>query len=70
MVEYGQGIGNGPAGQVGGHTGATGAGGDWGGQIGAAAQDLVQQVTALPPAQLLLLVVAIIVGLWVLRRAF
>ena len=71
MVEYGQGLGNGPAGQVGGHAGVGGGGGgDWGGQIVTTAQDLVHQVSALPPGQLLLLLVAVIVGLWVLRRAF
>ena len=68
MVEYGQGLGNGPAGQVSGHGGGN-AGGDWGGQIVAAAQDAVHQVSTLPPGQLLLLVAVVIAGLWVLRRA-
>jgi hypothetical protein len=69
MVEYGNGVGSGPAGQVGGGH-AAGAGGDWGGQIVSTAQDAIQQVSALPPGQLLLLIGAVIVGLWVLRRAF
>lgn len=72
MVEYGNGLGQGPAGQVGGSSGGLGGGGggDWGAQLGHLANDAVQQLQALPPAQLLLLVAAVIIGLWILRRAF
>lgn len=69
MVEYGQGLGNGPAGQVGGSAGTGGGGGDWGGQVVTAAQDAIHQVSSLPPAQLVLLVAVVLIGLWVLRRA-
>jgi hypothetical protein len=71
MVEYGQGVGSGPAGQVDGSgSGLGGGAGDWGGQFVNAAQDAVHQVSTLPPGQLLLLVAAVIVGFWILRRAF
>lgn len=72
MVEYGNGLGQGPAGQVGGGSGGLGggSGGDWGGQILGAANDAVQTIAALPPGQLLLLIAAVLIGLWVLRRAF
>jgi hypothetical protein len=72
MVEYGNGIGEGPAGQVGGGTGfgGGGGGGDWGGQAVSAVQDVAHQVSSLPPAQLLLLVGAVILGFWILRKAF
>ncbi|MDH4142140.1 MAG: hypothetical protein OEV61_05975 [Chloroflexota bacterium] len=73
MVEYGNGLGKGPAGQVGGGGGGGGFGGgsgDWGGQIANAAQDLADQVSSLPPGQLLLLIGVVIMGLWILRRAF
>ncbi len=70
MVEYGNGLGQGPAGQVGGGSGGLGGGsGDWGGAIVNAMNDGIQQVQALPPGQLLLLIAALIIGLWVLRRA-
>ncbi len=71
MVEYGNGLGEGPAGQVGGGGGGFGGGGgDWGGQIANAAQDLAHQVSSLPPGQLLLLIGVVVMGLWILRRAF
>jgi hypothetical protein len=71
VVEYGHGVGSGPAGQVGGSSGGfANGGGDWGGQIANAAGDAVQQIQALPPGQLLLLIAAIVVGFWILRRAF
>lgn len=72
MVEYGNGVGQGPAGQVGGASGGVGGGGggDWGGQLVHAANDAIHQVQALPPGQLLLLIAAVIIGLWILRRAF
>jgi hypothetical protein len=69
MTEYGHGVAEG-AGQFGGSSGGgTGGGGDWGAVLGDMAGDAVRTVTALPVEQLLLLVVAIIVGFWILRRA-
>jgi len=78
MFEYGRGVGE-AAGQAGGSQGGgTGGGalgggsggGDWGAAIVGAGNDAVQWVATLPPAQLLLLVVAVVVGLAILRRAF
>lgn len=71
MVEYGQGVSEG-AGQVSGSQGGLGGsgGGDWGAGLAGAASDLVAEVTALPPAQLLLLAAVILVGLVLLKRAF
>ncbi len=67
MVEYGQGIG-----QVSGQGGSGGQGG--GGDVGAAAADFVSgavdRVAALPPEGLLLLALAILAGLFLLKRAF
>jgi hypothetical protein len=71
MIEYGHGVSEG-AGQFSGSTGGDGGsagGGDWGLTFGRMAGDAVDTVTALPAEQLLLLVVAIVVGFWILRRA-
>ena len=70
MTEYGQGVAEG-AGQFSGSGGggAAGGGGDWGFALGRAVGDAVDTVTALPAEQLLLLVVAVVVGFWILRRA-
>jgi hypothetical protein len=73
MVEYGNGISGGAGGQVsggGGGAGGAGVNGDWGGAIGQAVNDAVNTVAALPPWQLAILVVVIIAGLVVLKRAF
>lgn len=71
MFEYGGGVSEGPAGQVGG-SGAGGGGGanlDWGAQLMDGASDAVRTIAALPAEQLLLLAVGILVGLWMLRKA-
>jgi hypothetical protein len=70
MTEYGHGVAEG-AGQFSGSGGggAAGGGGDWGFALGRAVGDAVDTVTALPAEQLLLLVVAVVVGFWILRRA-
>jgi hypothetical protein len=73
MVEYGHGISDGPAGQVnpgGGGTADAAANSDWGAAIGSAAGDAWQTFTALPAWQMALIVVLIIAGLVVLKRAF
>lgn len=73
MFEYGGGLSEGPAGQVGGSGGGAASGGganlDWGAQLVRGASDAVDTIAALPTEQLLLLVAAIIIGLWVLKRA-
>jgi hypothetical protein len=70
MVEYGNGI-SGGAGQVtGSGGGGGGVNGDWGAAIGQAANDAVTTFMALPPWQMALIVVVIIGGLIVLKRAF
>ncbi len=74
MVEYGHGVGEGTSG-VSGYGGGGGGGvgggggGDWGAGLGRMAGDAVDTISALPAEQLLLLVVAIVVGLWILKRA-
>jgi hypothetical protein len=68
MLEYGNGVG-----QVSGRAGGGGSGGgtvDFGGQVGQAFSDAVHTVSALPPSTILLIVVLIVVGLVILRRAF
>ena len=75
MVEYGHGISDGPAGQVNPGGGGSGAGdaaasSDWGAAIGNGVGDAWQTFTALPAWQMALIVVLIIAGLIVLRRAF
>lgn len=69
MVEYGNGVAHG-AGQVpGGHT--TGGGSiDVGSGVGHFIDNAVHTVSTMPPEQLVLLVVAVFVGLLILRRAF
>jgi hypothetical protein len=73
MVEYGNGISQGAGGQVGGGGGGAGGAGvnsDWGAAIGQAANDAVNTLAALPAWQLALIVVLVIGGLIVLKRAF
>ena len=67
MTEYGHGVAEG-AGSVSGSNGV-GGGGDWGVAVGHMVGDAVGTVSRLPTEQLLLLVVAIIVGFWILKRA-
>lgn len=70
MFEYGGGVSEGPAGQVGGAGGGRGGADlDWGGQLVDRASDTIQAIVALPTEQLLLLIAGLIIGLWVLRRA-
>ena len=67
MVEYGNGIGQGPAGQA----GPGGGGGDLGAQLMSAASGAVDTVARLPTEQLVLLIIAVVlIGLFVLKRAF
>lgn len=72
MTEYGRGVGEG-AGQFGGSAGGSGVGGggggDWGGNLMALASDAVDTVVSLPTEQLLLLIVVVLAGLFVLKRA-
>ena len=71
MVEYGNGISQGAGGQVGGGGGGgAGVNADWGAAIGQAANDAVNTLAAMPAWQLALLVVLVIGGLIVLKRAF
>jgi len=71
MVEYGNGIGHGAAGQVGGSGGGGGAGvnTDWSVQIGNAASDAWNTFTALPAWEMALIVILLIGALIVVRRA-
>jgi hypothetical protein len=67
MVEYGNGIGHGAAGQVGG--GGAGVNTDWSVQIGNAASDAWNTFTALPAWEMALIVILLIGALVVVRRA-
>ena len=72
MVEYGNGIGHGAAGQVGGSGGGGGGAGvntDWSVQIGNAASDAWNTFTALPAWEMALIVILLIGALVVVRRA-
>jgi hypothetical protein len=68
MVEYGHGVSQGTGG------GGAGRGGggslDAGAELGRMFNDAVYTVSTLPPETLLLLFVGIVVGLFVLKRAF
>lgn len=76
MVEYGGGINNGPAGQVGGGTTVSGGGSPAASQpdifssISNAFGDIVDQVAALPTEMLVVGIVVFFLGLIVLKRAF
>jgi len=77
VVEYGGGINNGPAGQVGGGGGVIGPGSpahaqapDVLGSISHTLGDIANQVLALPPGMLALGIVLFFLGLIVLKRAF
>ena len=67
MLEYGNGVSQG-AGRVNGGGGG-GSGSDMSLQIGQAVNDSIHTLSTLPPAALLGLVVMVVVGLWVLKRA-
>jgi hypothetical protein len=71
MVEYGGGIANGPAGQVGG-AGAPhlGTQQDLFASVGQVVNDAVNMVTTAPPEMLVLGIVIFFVGLIILKRAF
>ena len=72
MVEYGHGVGEGTGavGGVQGGPGGTGGSDDWGASIMGMAEDAVNTVVALPTEQLLLLAAVVLVGLFLLKRAF
>ena len=71
VVEYGGGIQNGPAGQVGGGGGADpGVHVDFFASIGRTVNDVTHTVLAQPPEVLAIGIVLFFVGLIVLRRAF
>lgn len=67
MVEYGNGISQG-AGQVGG--GHAGQQMDAGAAFGQFVSNSVHTLAAMPPAQLALLAVIVVIGLVILKRAF
>ncbi len=69
MVEYGNGISQGPAGQVGGGGGGGGSM-DAGAAFGQFVSSSVHTITTLPPAQLGLLIVIVVIGLVIFKRAF
>ena len=69
VFEYGGGISEGPGGQVGGTGNGGGGNLDLGAQLMDGASSAVRTVTALPAEQLLLLLAAIFIAVWVLRRA-
>ena len=68
MVEYGNGIGNGPAGQVGGGSHPIAVGGDPFANIRHFVDDSVAWVGSLSTPELVVLVVAVVIGLVLVRR--
>jgi hypothetical protein len=71
MVEYGGGIQNGPAGQVGGGSSPNfGSGPDLFASVGHFVNDASNAIATAPPEMLALGIVIFFVGLIVLRRAF
>jgi hypothetical protein len=71
MVEYGGGIQNGPAGQVGGGTAPhLGGGTDLFASVGHFINDASNAISTAPPEMLALGIVIFFVGLIVLKRAF
>ena len=70
MLEYGNGVGQGAGGVTGGTGGGGGGSTDMSHQIGQAVNDSIHTMSTLPPAALLGIVVLVIIGLWVLKRAF
>ena len=70
MVEYGGGIGEGPAGQVGGGSHLLGGGGDLFGSLSQVANDAVAAVSRLSPVELAVGIVIVFLALVILRRAF
>ncbi|MDO8483447.1 MAG: hypothetical protein Q7S35_00715 [Candidatus Limnocylindrales bacterium] len=69
MVEYGNGVSQ-VAGQAGGGAGTTGRSVDVGASVGQLLTDSVHTLSTMPPAALLALVVVIVLGLIILKRAF
>ena len=70
VIEYGGGISEGPAGQVAGGSHVLGQGGDPLGTLSQLANDAVNTISSLSPAELALGIVIVFVGLIILRRAF
>jgi len=71
MVEYGNGITHGGAGQVSGGGSAVGGGPvDVGASVGHWVSTTVSTVSTMPPLELLAIAAAIVIGLVILRRAF
>ena len=70
MVEYGGGISEGPAGQVGGGSHVLGQGGDLFGSLSQVANDAIATVASLSPVEMAIGIVVIFLGLVILRRAF
>ena len=69
MVEYGNGVSQG-AGQFGGSHGTGGGVVDVGAQVGNAIGNAAHTVSTMPPGELVVAAVLIVVGLALLRRAF
>ncbi|MEA2519360.1 MAG: hypothetical protein QOF49_1440 [Chloroflexota bacterium] len=69
MVEYGNGVGQ-TTGLAGGGGGSGGGTADAGAAIGQFVNHAAQTISTMPPMQLAVLVVIVIVGLVILKRAF
>ncbi len=69
MVEYGNGV-SGVAGQVAGSHGSGGGPVDAGASLGQFVTNSVHTLSTLPPAELLAVLIVVIVGLLLLKRAF
>ena len=69
MVEYGQGVGQ-ATGVAGGGGGGAGQTMDAGAAIGQFVGNAVHTISTMPPAQLAILVIALVVGFVLFKRAF
>jgi hypothetical protein len=69
MTEYGNGVSQ-VAGQVGGGGGTAGRSIDMGASVGQFVNGSVHTLSTMPPAALLALVVVVVLGLLLLKRAF
>lgn len=68
MVEYGNGLSHGPAGQVSGGSHPVAVGGDPFANLTHALNDGVAWVSSLSPTEMVVLVIAVVVGLILVRR--
>ncbi len=70
MVEYGNGVSQVSGKVAGPHAISGSGGGDWGANLSQIVTDTTHTISTMPPGQLVLLVIGVVIGLMLLRRAF